>query len=186
MKQEIRCIGIDDSPFDKFNDKEVTVVGSIFRGGSFMDGIISTKATVDGNDATEKIIEMINKSKFKSLLQFIFLDGIAVGGFNVVDIKELHEKTGIPVIVVVRRKPDLEEIKHTLLRLKKENKISLVDKAGPVQKVNKIYVQFLGTTLGKVQEALKITCTHSLIPEPVRVAHLIAAGITRGESRGKA
>ncbi len=186
MKKEIRCIGIDDAPFDKFSDKEVLVVGTIYRGGSFMDGVLSTKVTVDGDDSTEKISEMINNSKFKHHLQFIFLDGIAVGGFNVVDIQKLYEKTNIPIIIVVRRKPDMEEIKRTLIKLKKDHKIATLDKAGPVQKVNKIYVQFVGTTLGEVQEALKIACTHSLIPEPVRVAHLVAAGVTRGESHGKA
>jgi len=186
MKKEIRCIGIDDAPFDKFSDKEVLVVGTIYRGGSFMDGVLSTKVTVDGEDSTEKIVDMINKSKFKPHLQFIFLDGIAVGGFNIIDIRELYEKTNIPVIVVVRRKPDIEEIKRTLIKLKKDNKIEILDKASPVQKVNKIYVQFIGTSLAVVQEALKTTCTHSLIPEPVIVAHLVAAGVTRGESRGKA
>jgi len=186
MKKEIRCMGIDDAPFDKFVDKEVLVVGTIYRGGSFMDGVISTKATVDGDDSTEKLAEMIIKSKFKQHLQFIFLDGIAVGGFNIIDIQKLYEKIKIPIIIVIRKKPNIEEIKKILIKLKKEEKIELITRAGPVQKINKVHVQFIGTTLSEVQDALKLTCTHSLIPEPVRVAHLIAAGVIKGESKGKA
>jgi len=30
MKKEIRVLGIDDGPFDKFNDSEVIVIGAIY------------------------------------------------------------------------------------------------------------------------------------------------------------
>ena len=42
------------------------------------------------------------------------LDGLAFGGFNLIDIQEVYEKTKLPVIVVVRDKPNLEEIKKAL------------------------------------------------------------------------
>ena len=115
IKKEIRVIGIDDSPFNKFVKGSVLIIGVVFRGGSCLDGILSTKVKVDGNNSTKKLIELINKSKFKSQLRCIFLDGIALGGFNIVDIKELNEKTKIPVIVVVRHKPDIGAIKKTLI-----------------------------------------------------------------------
>ena len=87
MKKQIRILGIDDAAFDKFNDKEVIVIGTVFRGGDFMDGVMTCKVKVDGDDATNKLIEMINKSKFKTQFRAIMLDGIAVAGFNVFDIK---------------------------------------------------------------------------------------------------
>ncbi|RLF35484.1 MAG: hypothetical protein DRM99_04525, partial [Thermoplasmata archaeon] len=33
---------------------------------------------------------------------------------------------------------------------------------------------------------IKLSTIRGVIPEPIRVAHLIASGITRGESYGKA
>lgn len=187
MKKEIRVIGIDDSPFDKFSkDKEIFVIGTIFRGGSWLDGVISTKITVDGDDATSRLITMINTTKFKAQLQCILLDGIALGGFNVVDIKKLFEKTGIPVVVVIRRRPDIGRIEKTLYNLGKKNKMEFIKNAGPPVRIGKIYVQFKGTDIGNVQEILRITCTRSLIPEPIRSAHIIAQGIYFGESRGAA
>ena len=98
----------------------------------------------------------------------------------------LNKKTNIPVIVVIRRKPDIETIKKTLIKLNKKNKIKLIHKAGAVKKVNNIYVQFKGITLDKVKTILKIACTRSYFPEPIRAAHMIASGVTTGESRGKA
>lgn len=186
MKKEIRLIGIDDAPFDKFNDNEVLVVGTIFRGGNFMDGVVSTKVDVDGDDSTDKIAEMINKCKFKPQLQAIILDGIAVGGFNVIDIEKLNKKTNLSVIVVMRDYPDLKKIKSVLKKLHKEDKIELLKKAGKVYKAGKIHVQVCGIDLEAAKEILKLSCTHSYLPEPIRIAHLIASGVTEGESRGRA
>jgi len=186
MKKEIRVIGIDDSPFDKFGSGNTLVIGTIFRGGSWLDGVLSTKVSVDGNNATSKLIDMINKCKFKPQLQAILLDGIALGGFNIVDIKELNKKTKIPVIVVIRKKPDIATIQRVLVKIGKKQKIRLLDKAGVPVEVGKIYVQFKGLKLEDVKEILRITCTRSLIPEPIRIAHLIAAGVYFGESKGNA
>lgn len=186
VKKEIRVIGIDDSPFDKFRDSKSLVVGVVMRGGLYVDGILSAKVDADGNDATKKIIDMINKCKFKPQLQCIFLDGIAVAGFNVVDVKELNKKTKLPVIVVIRKMPDIENIKKTLINIKKKNKIKLIEKAGNVIKIGDIFVQLAGIGFEKASKILKIVCTRSLIPEPLRLAHLIASGVTLGESRGRA
>lgn len=186
LKKEIRVIGIDDAPH-KFKAKgSVLIVGTIFRGGSFLDGILSTKANVDGNNATKKLTAMINKSKFKPQLRCIFLDGIAVGGFNIIDIRELNKKTKLPVIVIIRKKPDIENIKRILAKLNKKSKIKLLEKAGPVVPAGKIYIQLAGIGMEKAKEILKIACTRSHIPEAVRLSHIIASGIVDGESRGKA
>ena len=186
MKKEARFVGFDDAPFNKFKDKNVLVVGTFFRGGSSLDGILSFKVKVDGSDSTSKLVKSINKSKFKPQLQCVFLDGIAFGGFNVIDVKELNKKTKLPVIVVIRRKPDIANIKGLLNKLKMSKKIKLIEKAGEVKKIGDVYCQLTGIDVPKAKEILKIACTRSYLPEPIRVAHLIAAGISTGESKGNA
>jgi len=185
-KKEIRTLGIDDSPFRKFTKSNILVIGAIFRGGTLLDGLLTTKVRIDGDNSTRKLAEMINKSKFRLQLRCILLNGIALGGFNVIDIEELNKKTGIPVIVVIRKYPDFKKIEETLKRIKKQRKYKLMQKAGPVEKIGKIYIQRKGITLKKAKEILRITCTRSLIPEPIRIAHLIAGGVVKGESGGKA
>ena len=186
FKKEIRVVGIDDSPFNKFKNRKILVVGIVMRGGSWIDGVLSTKVTVDGNDSTRKIIDMVNKCKFKPQLQCVFIDGIAVGGFNVIDVKELNKKTDLPVIVIIRRMPDIDKIKKTLININKKDKIKLLDRAGNVIKIGDIFVQLMGIDFEEAKEILKIVCTRSLIPEPIRLAHLIASGIATGESKGRA
>jgi endonuclease V-like protein UPF0215 family len=186
MKAEVRILGIDDGPFKKFKKGKVLVVGTIFRGGSFLDGILSAKVRVDGDDATDKLIKMVNGTKHKPQLQYIILDGIALGGFNVIDIEKLNKKTNLPVMVVIRRMPDVKKIKEALQRIKLESKIKLIEKAGKIYPVNGIYIQFKGMTVKDAQDLLKVSCTRSHLPEPIRVAHLIASGIITGESKGGA
>jgi len=151
-----------------------------------MDGLVSCKVALDGSDSTDKIIKMIVKSKFYSQLQAILLDGAAVAGFNVIDAKKLSEKTKIPVITIIRDYPDFEKIFNALKKLGMQEKIKLLEQLGEPKKINKIYVQLVNISLRKATEILRITCTHSHIPEAIRIAHLIGAGLVLGESRGRA
>lgn len=190
MKKEIRILGIDDASFEKKKDKEVLVIATVFRGGSLLDGILSTKVKVDGNDSTEKLIKMINKTKHKGQLQIIMLNGIALGGFNVVDIKQLSKKTKLPVIVLMRKYPNIKEIFQALKNLKNQKQRQfLIKKAGKIYEVTikdkKIYAQLSNISLQDAKKLIKISVIHSLIPEPLRVAHLIASGISLGESKGR-
>ncbi|MCD6576121.1 MAG: DUF99 family protein [Nanoarchaeota archaeon] len=190
VKPEIRIIGIDDSPFNKSSKKKVLVVGAIFRGGKWLEGVLSTKVNVNGRDATDKIANMINNSKHKGQLQVIMLNGIAVAGFNVIDIELLSKKTGLPVIVIMRKKPKPNEILDALSRFRDSKyRINCVMKAGEVYscKVNgkNIYFQVYGITKAVAEKIIKLSSTHSLVPEPIRVAHMIGSGVVLGETRGR-
>jgi hypothetical protein len=66
-----------------------------------------------------------------------------------------------------------------------------VKKTGSVVKFGDIYCQYAGLGRKECGEILKLTCTRSKIPEPLRVVHLIASGLSRSasagyESRGRA
>lgn len=188
MKKEIRVLGFDDAPFEK-GQEEVLVIGAFFRGGDWMDGVLSTKVEIDGEDATVKLIELVNKSKFKEQLQALLLDGIALGGFNVINIESLYKHTSIPIIVVVRKMPDFLKLEKTLKKLGMEKKYHLMEKAGEPKEVKsrlgKIFVQFAGLDFEEVKKIMAVCCTRSYVPEAIRAAHLIGAGVIRGESRGK-
>jgi endonuclease V-like protein UPF0215 family len=185
MKKEIRIIGIDDSPFSR-DDKENLVIATFYRGGIALDGVMSCRVEKDGDDSTQKIAEMVLKSKFKHQVKCIFLDGIAVAGFNIIDIHELYHKTKIPIIVVMRKEPDILGMEKALRKIGQHHKMALIEKAGAVVPLGTVYAQIIGTSREKAHEFLAITCTRSDIPEPLRAAHLIAAGIALGESSGRA
>ena len=190
IKQEIRILGIDDAPFTPWTKKKVMVIGTVFRGGNWLDGILRTYILVDGSDATDNITRMINNSRHKDQLRVIMLDGVTFAGFNVVNIKELFEATEIPVVVIIRKSPRFEKIKEALKRFDDwERRWSSVLEAGRVYKVENeepIYIQAYGIDIEDAMEVVRISTTRSAIPEPIRVAHLIAAGVATGESKGNA
>jgi len=190
IKKEIRILAWDDGPFEfKTKGKDI-LVGVIFRGGTILDGFLKTEVDIDGLDATEKIIEKTLKTKHKDL-RIIMLDGITFAGFNTVDIKEIYQKTKLSVIVVNRKKPDFEKFISTLKKLPDpEKRLECVKNAGPVYwakvKNKRVCFQCYGIDKRDAGEIIKTTSIMGLIPEPLRVAHLIATGFVLGESVGRA
>ena len=190
LKQEIRIVGFDDGSFSR-EDEEVVVIGAVFRGGKIIDGVLKTEVKVDGTDSTDKLIELINSSRHKPQLKVIMLDGITLGGFNVVDVEKLHKRTGLPVIVFNRKLPDLERVRNALKKFEDfEKRWRAVENAGKIKTCRigskQVFYQNIGIDDEEAEEVIRISCTRGLIPEPLRVAHLIATAISRGESHGRA
>ncbi|UCF50199.1 MAG: DUF99 family protein [Thermoplasmatales archaeon] len=190
MKQQIRVLGIDDSPFT-FTDKYTTIIGVVMRGGNYLECVIKNQVSIDGEDATFVCKDIIKSSRHRKQLKAMLLDGIALGGFNIVDIDSIFISTKLPVITVTRDKPDFNKIEHALKKnfIDWEKRLKLIKK-GTIHKVvtshNPIYVKCSGIDIEEAKEIIKISTIRGVIPEPIRVAHLIASGIIRGESYGKA
>jgi len=190
IKPEIRVLGVDDGVFVPHTEGLVSVVGVVFRGGYWLDGVMRTEIRIDGMDATEKIALMILNSPHHKQLRVVMLNGVTFAGFNVVDIQELNEKVGLPVIAVTREKPNLEEIKAALRNLPKpEERWNAIKKAGEIFAVQTrkgeepVYMQIAGISKEDAETILKKTSTRSNIPEALRVAHIIASGLTYSASQ---
>jgi len=189
VKDEVRILGLDDSPF-KRSDSSVLVVGCVFRGGKFLDGVVSTRVEVDGDDATDKLISLVKDIRFKDL-RVILLDGIAFGGFNVVDINRLYGEGGLPVVVVTRDLPDFDKIRKALKylpdwRRRWDYMVAAGDPVPVKLRSGRVFVQFAGVCFSDVESIIKLSATRSLLPEPIRCAHLIGQGVVSGTSKGKA
>jgi endonuclease V-like protein UPF0215 family len=184
-KPEIRVLGVDDGGFVPRTQNQVLVVGVVFRGGYWLDGVMHTEIVVDGFDATQKISDMVTDSSHYGQLRVLMLNGITFAGFNVVDLKELNAVTQLPIIAVTRQKPDLARIHEALRNLpKSEERWKGVLNAGELYAVStgtervKIYLHVVGISLDDAKRIVRLTSTRSNIPEALRVAHLVASGIS--------
>jgi endonuclease V-like protein UPF0215 family len=208
----VNVIGFDDGPFAREHRGKVLLVGAVCA-GTRLDGLVSGYVRRDGADATRRMIDLIRGSQFETNVRAVMLQGIAVGGFNVVDVHELSATLGIPVLVVMRRQPDLDAMRRALFsdvprarpRVRgAKRKWRLIERAGPVELLGgagrpprapptglrsegtRLWVQRVGLSAEAARALVQDTTLHGRLPEPIRVAHLIAGGISTGRSRGRA
>lgn len=209
----MNVIGFDDGPFAREHRGDVLLVG-VVTSGTRVDGIVSGKIRRDGANATRTMIELVRRSQFGAHLQAVLFQGIAVGGFNVVDIHGLSKALKVPVLVVTRRAPDMAAVKRALFHATPAarprvpgaaRKWKLIESAGAMEVLGesrraqrrgvvtgihtpqpRLWIQRAGLSLDEARALVASTTLHGNIPEPVRLAHLIAGGITTGKSRGRA
>ncbi|MFW6067175.1 MAG: DUF99 family protein [Myxococcota bacterium] len=180
------CIGFDDGPFARDHEGDVLLVGVVCA-RTRLDGVLTGRVRKDGDDATGRMREMIRASQFDDHIQAVLLKGIAVAGFNVVDVHALARDLGVPVLVVARRPPDLTAIRRALARVPDgERKWDRIERAGPMEPLDKLWVQRVGLSTAEARALLRSTNLHGNLPEPLRLAHLIAGGVASGISRGQA
>lgn len=187
-------MGIDDGSFEPHTKGKTWLVGAVLRGGHWIDGVLTDRIEIDGIDATPTLIEMINRSRHKDQLRVIMTSGITFAGFNVLDVNEVFENTGLPVIVVSKKNPDLPAVKSALQNFSDwRERWKILCSAGEISSIEPeefggrggpIYIQTAGIRRSDAKEVIRTTVTRGSIPEPLRVAHLIATGVSRGESVG--
>lgn len=189
VKPEVRILGVDDAAF-QFEDDTTELFGVVFRGGKEIEGVIKKDILVDGFDVTDKILEMVLNSRHKDQIQVVLLDGITFGGFNIVDIQRIADDGNVGVIAVSRNKPDIERMKNGLQHVSKmEKRLDTIRKTGTAEEhetgKGTVYFQYAGISNEKAHDVLNISRSRSMIPEPIRVAHLIAGALKNGESKGR-
>jgi uncharacterized protein len=185
VKPEIRVLGIDDGKFVPHTKGTVDIVGVVYRGAHSFDGIMKTKITIDGFDATEKFALMIKSSPYYEEIRVVVLDGVTFGGFNVVDISKLFSLIDLPIISIARKKPNMKEIKAALQNLTDfDVRWAIMNNMGEPFEVkvkpelNPVYLHLAGILCADAKNILKKTSSIANIPEALRVAHLIASGLS--------
>jgi endonuclease V-like protein UPF0215 family len=181
----LRILGVEDGSFDAFKRK---TPGHTLLCGVLMEDdrvllVRHAEIEVDGLDATEKLLAMMRKIEVDAVI----LGGVTFGGFNVIDPRVIHHETGVPVIVYSGVKPDSDVV---LAALRKhfpdwERRWMIIEGLGEIHSAHVfreeqvIYFEAIGCDPGWAEKVLKDSALISRIPEPVRVAGLVARGLTR-------
>lgn len=185
MKKGVRVLSVEGAPFKK-SDKDTIVIGIISR-GQLIEGLLSLKVSVDGEDATDNLARRIKSSRFRDQIKLIALNGIALAGLNIVDIVELNSMLKIPIIAVTRKKPRLSAMSKAIIASTKSKssarkKIALLKKikeAAEEFHIAGFYVQCIGINAHEVKNKL------GEVVSMLRISHIIASGISKGESKGR-
>lgn len=184
--KRLRVIGFDDAPFSKFLDNKVNISGIVCSNTKF-EGMVWGELTRDGLDSTEILAELVTGAKFYSQLHAILLDGIAFGGFNIVNLPALSHHTRIPCIAVMRKFPDMAAIDKALKNFPDyEQRKQLISLGGKIKQSGDFVFQCAGIEPELARDVLLRTTDTGKVPEALRLAHLIGAAVKTGQSGKRA
>jgi endonuclease V-like protein UPF0215 family len=102
-------VGVEDGSFQKGITTKALLAAVLFKGLKIESAQI-TKITVDGLDATQKLVKTLRAWTFRAVI----LGGVSFAGFNVIDPTTVYEEFGKPVIIISRTKPDNKAVKRAL------------------------------------------------------------------------
>jgi len=190
VKPQVRVLAVDDAPF-RFDSQKAMVVGVVMRLPNYLEGVLRSECEVDGEDANQVLEGMVQGSRFKRQLKAVMIDGVALGGFNLVDIDALHDSIHVPIITVTRDPPDLVKMKAALRKhfpdWERRYELLTRKELMEVETGHKpILVSLAGVGYADAKEIIRKSMVRGAVPEPLRVAHIIAGGLAKGESKGKA
>ncbi len=178
----IRVIGFDDAPFQRGSREKVALAG-IICGLTRFEGMLWGEIDPDGWNATEVIYQLLANSKFLPQLHLVLLDGIGFGGFNMIDLPQLHQRLNLPCVSVMRKFPDLVAMKEAMSRLPEvETRWEIVQRAGQIYQKPPFVFQVCGEQPEIIAATLSRLSDRGNVPEALRLAHLIGSAVIKGES----
>ena len=169
----------------KINPK-VPLIGVVCRGIQLLNvskGIIQ----VDGTDSTQEILKMYESNPYKNEIRLIMIDSPTLGGFNIPNPFEIYEKTKIPIILLPDKKPKsvIGDV-YSKVFPEREEQIEVLKKLPPLESLivsinqdpnisREIFFHVIGITKNEIVDLLNFLSEFSAIPEPLRLAHIIAS-----------
>lgn len=182
MKEYPITIGFDDATFElKSGSKTTQLIGVVCQ-GIRMVKVVKSEILIDGNDATEKLIELVKQNE--KHVQFIITHTITFGGFNIINLERIFNALSKPIIAINDRGVDLDAVKQALKKKfqdRYEEKILNIFSAGNLYQteietaggISKIYFHSKGIEPSNIDSLLQKICIDSKLPECIRLAHLI-------------
>jgi len=187
-KKGFRTLGVSESFVKGVSEKSI-LAGVVMRADMMIDGFTFSRATVGGLDATDKILEMY-KSLNRDDINLLMLNGCVISWYNVIDLHRVSDETGLPLICVTYNEsagleryfkeyfPDDWMIRVELYRRNRE-RTAITLSTG-----HTIYIRFIGMSIEEAKGVLNKFTSHGSVPEPLRVARLLARALIKDLSLG--
>jgi hypothetical protein len=136
---------------------------------------------VDGVDSTDAILRLLKGTR----TDVIFLSGASFAGFNIVDSRRLHNTLHIPIIIVSREKPDNASVKRALkkhftdwkTRWELIRRLGRIHAFAPNPAEQPLHFESVGIPAVQATRIIRAYCVTSRVPEPIRVAGIMAKGL---------
>ncbi|MHB1492851.1 MAG: endonuclease dU [Thermoplasmataceae archaeon] len=188
MKQHSRVIGISSSGFNRDHDERAVLVFTLVRCPNILESIEYSSVAVDGDDLAERIIEVM-KNYSELNIAMTLTGGIAAAGLNLYSPSAVFQGTTVPAVSISRKIPStyaMAKAIETMSRKKgmdPSNKLQILHEL-EIKKVTVKDVAYFTASAGIAEKEIEYLLSSCLIvglvPEPLRIARIIASGIFRG------
>jgi hypothetical protein len=179
-KKGLRGLAIAES-FRQNSTKSI-LSGVVMRRDFVIDGFVFGRTTLDGDDATDVILQMYEDLK-RPDISYLLISGLIISLYNIIDIKKIHESLQIPIIGITYHdsKGIEDSIKHHFPnsykpKIKNYQKLDIRKKI-TLHTSSDVFVRKEGCTLHEVKYLLNKLTLQGSLPEPVRVAQLLAKSL---------
>jgi len=157
------------------------------RADLIIDGMSWETATISGMDASDTVVALVRRLGREDL-GGVLLHGSVIAGYNVVDLQHVHDATRLPVISVSQEpQSNLRGILQAKFSKGWQSRWRIVEQNGPLQPLqlptgSTVFLQCYGTQAGTAGDLVKRLTRFGGIPEPLRVARLLARELTASRS----
>ena len=178
------CFGIEDGPFlpRRLGGSTAPLVVAQLKGPHLVKARVG-RITVDGLDATSVASQLLESLQLRATP--ILLAGATFGGFNIINPRVLQRRFRTPTIVVIGSRPNNRAVKRALTRHFPDwkRRWRVLSSLGPLRQVRTfrnegpIFFEAFGCKDNEARGLLTEWAYVSRIPEPLRVAGLVARGL---------
>jgi len=179
----VRALGIAESFVKGVSDRSI-LAGVVMRADRVIDGFGFATATVGGMDATDTIINLHETLK-RDDINFILLNGCIISWYNVIDLHKVAEETRRPLLCVTYEASEgLEKYFLELFPDDGAYRVQVYHKNGSRTPIilhtgHTVYTRFINMTLDEAKGLLNKFTAHGAVPEPLRVARLLARSLVK-------
>ncbi|MGQ4871544.1 MAG: DUF99 family protein [Candidatus Thorarchaeota archaeon] len=181
-KTGVRILGVSES-FDR-GDEFSILAGVVMRGDLRIDGYALCTPKVGGLDATDQLVAMFRRLG-RDDVRIWLLNGSVISWFNVVDMGDLWERTGCPVVCVsYEQSAGIESYLKEYFPEDWRDRQAVIDRNGPRHKIRlktgfTVFVNTAGVSPEDAAVLLNRFTIDGRVPEPLRVARILAAAVRR-------
>lgn len=179
-KKGIRALGVAES-FRKGESGRSLLAGVVMRGDLQIDGFALTTITVSGLDGTDGVLGIFGELD-RTDINVILLNGCVISRFNLIDIFQIVDETGIPVICVTYEESEGLE-KYFAEFDDYRERMEIYERLGERTPVklhtgHRVLVRCAGIEEERDIGALLDRFTfQGAVPEPLKVARLLARSV---------
>ena len=180
-KPALRVLGIAES---FVRSRPISILaGVVMRADLRVDGLTYAHATVGGDDGTEAVLNLYQQLD-RADINALLLSGAALSWFNIIDLQEVFEKTGRPLICLTyEESPGLEKYIREYFHspAEKLRRYRGLGERWPVRLKTgyDVFVRVYGASPEEARILLNKFTRDGRVPEPVHLARLAARAALR-------